>query len=90
MVSVPLNEPERERTRRKDAELFEATPEQIARMEASIARNKQDAELDAELDDSFPASDPPSITERLLEIIPTNPVAALADGDVLAIIFFSI
>ena len=29
MVSVPLNEPERERTRRKDAELFEATPEQI-------------------------------------------------------------
>ncbi len=41
----------------------EATPEQIARMEASIARNKQDAELDAELDDSFPASDPPSITQ---------------------------
>jgi hypothetical protein len=42
----------------------EATPEQIARMEASIARNKQEAELDAELDDSFPASDPPSITQR--------------------------
>ncbi len=42
----------------------EATPEQIARMEASVARNKQDAELDAELDDSFPASDPPSITMR--------------------------
>ncbi|OYX51429.1 MAG: hypothetical protein B7Y97_04600 [Sphingomonas sp. 32-66-10] len=42
----------------------EATPEQIARMEASIARNKQDAELDAELDDSFPASDPPTITQR--------------------------
>lgn len=41
----------------------EATPEQIARMEASIVRNKQDAELDAELDDSFPASDPPSITQ---------------------------
>jgi replicative DNA helicase len=29
MVSVPLNEPERDRSRRKDAELFEATPEQI-------------------------------------------------------------
>ena len=29
MVSVPLNDPERERSRRKDAELFEATPEQI-------------------------------------------------------------
>ncbi len=42
----------------------EATPEQLARMEASIAHNKQEAELDAELDDSFPASDPPSITLR--------------------------
>lgn len=42
----------------------EATPEQIARMEASIARNKQEAELDEELEDSFPASDPPSITQR--------------------------
>lgn len=41
----------------------EATAEQIARMEASVARNKQDAELDEELDDSFPASDPPSITQ---------------------------
>jgi len=35
-------------------------------------------------------TDPPSVTERLLEIVPTNPVAALADGDVLAIIFFSL
>ena len=42
----------------------EASAEQIARMEASIARNKQERELDAELDDSFPASDPPSITMR--------------------------
>lgn len=42
----------------------QATPEQIARMEASIARNKQDAELDEELEDSFLASDPPSITQR--------------------------
>ena len=25
------------------------------------------------------------ITDRLLEIVPTNPIAALADGDVLAI-----
>ncbi|OLF75371.1 sodium:dicarboxylate symporter [Maricaulis sp. W15] len=35
-------------------------------------------------------TDPPSVTERLLEIVPTNPIAALADGDVLAIIFFSL
>ena len=41
----------------------EATPEQLARMEASVARNRQEAELDAALDDSFPASDPPSMTE---------------------------
>jgi len=36
------------------------------------------------------STDPPSVTERLLEIVPTNPIAALADGDVLAIIFFSL
>ncbi|WP_448662211.1 DUF1244 domain-containing protein [Sphingomonas sp. CJ20] len=38
----------------------EATPEQLARMEASMARN---AELDEALEESFPASDPPSMTE---------------------------
>ena len=32
----------------------------------------------------------PTITERLLSIVPENPVAALADGDVLAVIFFAI
>ncbi|MCP3729362.1 DUF1244 domain-containing protein [Sphingomonas sp. MG17] len=41
----------------------EAAPEQIERMNASVAKNKADAELDAELRDSFPASDPPSITQ---------------------------
>ena len=41
----------------------EATPEQIARMEASIARNHREALLDEALDESFPASDPPSMTE---------------------------
>jgi uncharacterized protein len=40
-----------------------ATAEQIARMEASVARNRQSDELDEALDDSFPASDPPSQTE---------------------------
>lgn len=46
----------------------EATAEQLARMDASLARNeavrksaKSDA-LDAQLEDSFPASDPPAIT----------------------------
>mgnify|MGYP003118408264 CR=1 FL=1 len=32
----------------------------------------------------------PSLAERLIAIVPDNPVAALADGDVLAIIFFSL
>lgn len=39
----------------------EATPEQLARMDASIARNKADAALDEALAQSFPASDPPSM-----------------------------
>ncbi|MEM0985033.1 MAG: dicarboxylate/amino acid:cation symporter [Pseudomonadota bacterium] len=35
-------------------------------------------------------SDPAPLVDRLLGIVPTNPIAALAEGDVLAIIFFSI
>ena len=38
----------------------EATPEQLARMADSVARNRA---LDDALADSFPASDPPSISE---------------------------
>lgn len=41
----------------------DATPEQLARMEASIARNHREAMLDEALDESFPASDPPAMTE---------------------------
>ncbi|CAN7607618.1 DUF1244 domain-containing protein [Phenylobacterium sp. LjRoot219] len=46
----------------------EATPDQLARMDASVALNKrlraaQEASLDEALDESFPASDPPSMTE---------------------------
>ncbi len=36
------------------------------------------------------STEAPSITERLIHIIPTNPIGALASGDVLAIIFFAI
>jgi Na+/H+-dicarboxylate symporter len=31
-----------------------------------------------------------SLVDRLLQIVPTNPIAALADGDVLAVIFFAV
>ncbi len=42
----------------------EATPEQISRMEESLKKNEvADAELDEALDESFPASDPPAMTE---------------------------
>ncbi len=47
---------------------MEATPEQLRRMDASLAANDRarkavnSAKLDDQLDDGFPASDPPSIT----------------------------
>ncbi|MFV0623956.1 DUF1244 domain-containing protein [Sphingomonas sp. ac-8] len=40
-----------------------ATEAQLARMQESLARNPTDAELDAALAESFPASDPPAMTE---------------------------
>ena len=42
----------------------QATPEQLARMEESLKKNEgRDAKLDEALDESFPASDPPSMTD---------------------------
>ena len=41
----------------------EATPEQIERMNASLQRNHREEMLDEALDDSFPASDPPAMSE---------------------------
>jgi hypothetical protein len=41
----------------------EATAEQLARMQESVARNKAEDDLDEALDESFPASDPPAMTE---------------------------
>jgi hypothetical protein len=46
----------------------EATAEQIARMDASVELNRrrraqQEAKLEEGLQESFPASDPPSVTE---------------------------
>ncbi|UZK65760.1 DUF1244 domain-containing protein [Sphingomonas sp. M1-B02] len=40
-----------------------ATPEQLARMEESLKLNPTEDMLDEALDESFPASDPPSMTE---------------------------
>ena len=41
----------------------DATPEQLERMRSSVARNHREDALDEALDDSFPASDPPSGSE---------------------------
>lgn len=42
----------------------EATPEQIARMNESVAKNAREEDaLDEALEDTFPASDPPAMTE---------------------------
>lgn len=41
----------------------EATPEQLARMEASLQRNHREELLDEAIDESFPASDPPALTQ---------------------------
>lgn len=41
----------------------EASPEQIARMQASLERNHIEEQLDEAIDESFPASDPPSMSE---------------------------
>lgn len=39
-----------------------ATEDQLRRMADSVARNRVEHALDEELDDSFPASDPPALT----------------------------
>ncbi|GAA4765297.1 hypothetical protein GCM10023219_07690 [Stakelama sediminis] len=41
----------------------DATPEQLERMRESMAKNPTEADLDEALDESFPASDPPAMTE---------------------------
>jgi hypothetical protein len=52
------------------ARQLEATPEQMARMDLSLAENERvraaakSRKLDSALDESFPASDPPAITRR--------------------------
>src|SRR3546814_5230986 len=46
----------------------EATPEQLRRMDESVAKNRVDhagnGDLDQALEQSFPASDPPEMTQR--------------------------
>lgn len=48
----------------KDRHQTAAIPDQIARMNESVARNAHDEDLpDEALDESFPASDPPAMIE---------------------------
>ncbi len=48
---------------RKAMHQGEATAEQLARMEASLQKNHREELLDEALDESFPASDPPAMSE---------------------------
>jgi Na+/H+-dicarboxylate symporter len=41
-------------------------------------------------DFSIESREPPTFSEQLLRMVPENPVASLAEGDMLAIIFFSV
>src|SRR3546814_5049892 len=47
----------------------EATPEQLRRMDESVAKNRVDhagnGDLDQALEQSFPASDPPEMTQQI-------------------------
>src|SRR3546814_13411314 len=49
----------------KTAHQQDATPEQLTRMNESRAKNRIEHDLDDALDDSFPASDPPSMTQQI-------------------------
>lgn len=42
---------------------MEATPEQLAKFEESQARAHEEEKLDEAIDESFPASDPPAMTD---------------------------
>jgi len=46
--------------------------------------------LTLDTDESFDAPEPPALTEVLINIIPTNPIRAMAEGEMLQIIVFSI
>ncbi len=46
--------------------------------------------MEIETAPEFSGKEPPSLTQVLIDIIPTNPINAMANGDMLPIIFFSI
>jgi len=56
----------------------------------TIFRPGEGVDLSAASAEPVSFGEAPSLTDRLLSIVPDNPIAALADGDVLAVIFFSL
>jgi len=61
----------------------------IAMTLALIVRPGKKGVIDSGVDEYVPA-EPPSIVDTLLNIIPTNPVEAMVNGDMLQIIFFAV
>ncbi len=57
---------------------------------ASIIGPGQGFELDEQSQPSFTAPEAPPLTQVLIDLVPKNPVAAYADGNMLQIIFFTI
>ncbi len=57
---------------------------------SEAALEAQTIQSEKERLEEFSATEQPSLVDRLVGIIPQNPFAALAGGDVLAIIFFAI
>lgn len=56
----------------------------------SVLKPGEGISLKVSSSDAVASSSPQSLTEQFLAVIPINPVAALAQGDMLAIIFFSL
>src|SRR5690554_3347679 len=61
----------------------------IAMTLALIVRPGKKGVIDSGVDEYVP-TEPPSIVDTLLNIIPTNPVEAMVNGDMLQIIFFAV
>ncbi|MGR8947665.1 MAG: dicarboxylate/amino acid:cation symporter, partial [Gammaproteobacteria bacterium] len=62
----------------------------VASAIAIAASAKIGASMHAETDAEFSAREAPPLTDVIINIIPSNPIAAMANGEMLSIIFFAV